>query len=177
MASDQSLPVSEPVTDAAIVTPPPKIKSRKKIIDPVELEKAVDALWEAADKPESFRTELLALLRQTVDEGRFLDSNDGAEAIRANAYLMDVLVHSVAETATQKIYKNANPTQGEQICIAAVGGYGRGEMAPFSDLDLLFLLPYKQTPYSEQVVEYILYLLWDLRLKVGHSSTSTRSTR
>ncbi|WP_036554000.1 [protein-PII] uridylyltransferase [Nisaea denitrificans] len=178
MASDQSLPVSEPVTDAAIVTPPPKIKSRKKIIDPVELEKAVDALWEAADKPEGFRTELLALLRRTVDEGRseierrFLDSNDGAEAIRANAYLMDVLVHSVAETATQKIYKNANPTQGEQICIAAVGGYGRGEMAPFSDLDLLFLLPYKQTPYSEQVVEYILYLLWDLRLKVGHSTRS-----
>ena len=91
MASDQSLPVSEPVTDAAIVTPPPKIKSRKKIIDPVELEKAVDALWEAADKPESFRTELLALLRQTVDEGRseierrFLDSNDGAEAIQPRA--------------------------------------------------------------------------------------------
>ncbi|MEO9900028.1 [protein-PII] uridylyltransferase [Nisaea sp.] len=178
MASDQTLPVSEPVTDAAIVTPSPKIKSRKKIVDPLELEKAVDALWEAADKPENFRIELLALLRRSLDEGRseierrFLDSNDGAEAIRANAYLMDVLVHRIAETATKKIYKNANPTHGEQICIAAVGGYGRGEMAPFSDLDLLFLLPYKQTPYSEQVVEYSLYLLWDLRLKVGHSTRS-----
>ena len=178
MASDQSLPVSEPVTDAAIITPAPKIRNRKKIVDPVEVEKAVDALWEAADKPESFRTELLAFLRRTLDEGRseierrFLESNDGAEAIRANAYLMDVLVLRAAETATKKIYRNANPTQGEQICVAAVGGYGRGEMAPFSDLDLLFLLPYKQTPYSEQVVEYILYLLWDLRLKVGHSTRS-----
>ncbi|MEQ8334811.1 [protein-PII] uridylyltransferase [Nisaea sp.] len=175
---EQSLPVSEAVTDAAIIAPPPKIRSRKKIIDPVGLEKAIDGLWQEVGKPEEFRTELLGLLRRTVDEGRseierrFLDSNDGAAAIHANTYLMDVLINTIAEVATKKIYRNANPTQGEQICIAAVGGYGRGEMAPFSDLDLLFLLPYKQTPYSEQVVEYILYLLWDLRLKVGHSTRS-----
>ena len=53
-----------------------------------------------------------------------------------------------------------------------MGGYGRGELAPYSDIDLLFLLPYKRTPHTEQVVEYLLYLLWDLGLKIGQSTRS-----
>ena len=56
------------------------------------------------------------------------------------------------------------------MAIVATGGYGRGLLAPFSDVDLLFLLPYKQTPWGESVVEYMLYLLWDLGLKVGHAT-------
>ena len=56
------------------------------------------------------------------------------------------------------------------MAIVAVGGYGRGTLAPGSDIDLLFLLPYKQTPWGEQVVEYMLYMLWDLGLKVGHAT-------
>ena len=52
----------------------------------------------------------------------------------------------------------------------AVGGYGRGELAPYSDLDLLFLRAWKETPHSESVIEFILYSLWDLGLKVGHAS-------
>ena len=58
------------------------------------------------------------------------------------------------------------------MALVAVGGYGRGELAPFSDIDLLFLLPYKETPHTEQVVEYMLYLLWDLGLKVGQATRS-----
>src|SRR5690606_22522165 len=54
--------------------------------------------------------------------------------------------------------------------IVAVGGYGRGELAPSSDLDLLFLRAYKQTPFAESVTEYMLYMLWDMGLKVGHAS-------
>jgi [protein-PII] uridylyltransferase len=68
----------------------------------------------------------------------------------------------------------ANPTEGERIAVCAVGGYGRGEMAPFSDVDLLFLTPYKITPWAESVIESMLYILWDLRLKVGHASRTIR---
>src|SRR5678816_4016477 len=56
------------------------------------------------------------------------------------------------------------------MSVIAVGGYGRQTLAPGSDVDLLFLLPYKQTPWGESVVEYMLYVLWDLGLKVGHST-------
>ena len=51
-------------------------------------------------------------------------------------------------------------------------GYGRGKLAPFSDIDLLFVLPYKETARQEQVINYILYLLWDLKLKVGQATRS-----
>ena len=52
----------------------------------------------------------------------------------------------------------------------AVGGFGRAEMAPHSDVDLLFLTPWKITPWAESVIESMLYILWDLKLKVGHAS-------
>ena len=51
-----------------------------------------------------------------------------------------------------------------------MGGYGRGTLAPGSDIDLLFILPYKQTAWGEQVIEYILYMLWDMGFKVGHAT-------
>ncbi|HEY0567558.1 MAG TPA: [protein-PII] uridylyltransferase, partial [Xanthobacteraceae bacterium] len=58
------------------------------------------------------------------------------------------------------------------IAVVATGGYGRGLLAPGSDIDLLFLLPYKQTAWGESVAEAILYCLWDMGLKVGHASRS-----
>ena len=58
------------------------------------------------------------------------------------------------------------------MAVVAVGGYGRGEMLPHSDIDLLFLMPTSATPKLEKVVEYMLYMLWDLGLKVGHSTRS-----
>jgi [protein-PII] uridylyltransferase len=74
--------------------------------------------------------------------------------------------------AETHVYPSANPTTGDRLSVVAVGGYGRGELAPFSDVDLLFLIPYKETPRVEQIVEYALYLLWDLGLKVGHATRS-----
>ncbi len=58
------------------------------------------------------------------------------------------------------------------MSIIATGGYGRGLMAPESDIDLLFVLPYKQTAWGEQVAEAMLYCLWDMGLKVGHATRS-----
>ena len=66
--------------------------------------------------------------------------------------------------------RHLHPTQfsttGERLVLIAVGGYGRGEMAPFSDVDLLFVVPYKITAWAENIVECLLYILWDLKIKV-----------
>ena len=56
------------------------------------------------------------------------------------------------------------------MAVVATGGYGRGLLAPGSDIDLLFLLPYKQTAWGESVAEALLYCLWDMGLKVGHAT-------
>ena len=118
------------------------------------------------------------ILKRALGEGReeicrrFETSGNGRAAAAAHAYLLDQLIRALHDFATGTLYRLANPSTGEKLAIVAVGGYGRGELAPFSDIDLLFLLPYKRTPYVEQVVEYLLYRLWDLGLKVGHATRS-----
>ena len=92
----------------------------------------------------------------------------------AYAFLTDQLVRSALQTSEYLLHPNPTPTKGERLSILAVGGYGRGEMAPFSDVDLLFLTPYKITVWAEKVIESTLYILWDLKLKVGHSSRTVR---
>jgi [protein-PII] uridylyltransferase len=82
---------------------------------------------------------------------------------------MDQVIQALFEAATLSAYPSANPSSAERMALIAVGGYGRATLAPGSDIDLLFLLPYKVTPWTESVVEEILYILWDLKLKVGHS--------
>ena len=67
-------------------------------------------------------------------------------------FLIDQLVRLLFDFVAEHIYPLANPTEGEKLAVVAVGGYGRGEMAPYSDVDLLFLTPYKRTPHTEQVV-------------------------
>lgn len=62
----------------------------------------------------------------------------------------------------------------QQCVVVAQGGYGRGELNPSSDIDLLFLYPWKQTPYIETVAEVILYALWDAGLAVGHALRNMR---
>ena len=58
------------------------------------------------------------------------------------------------------------------LTVVCHGRLRAGELAPFSDIDLMFLLPYKITPRTEQLVEFMLYMLWDLGLKVGHATRS-----
>ncbi len=93
--------------------------------------------------------------------------------ITAQAALTDVLVQ-VAFEAARLLHPLPNPTEAERIAVLGVGGYGRAEMAPQSDVDLLFLTPWKITPWAESVIETMLYLLWDLKLKVGHSSRTVK---
>ncbi len=73
---------------------------------------------------------------------------------------------------TVRLYRSTTPSDSERMAVVATGGYGRGLLAPGSDIDLLFLLPYKQTAWGESVAEGILYCLWDMGLKVGHATRS-----
>src|SRR5690242_7409647 len=124
------------------------------------------------------RSALLPPLKEALAKGRaeiqrrFEAEGHAPRAVREQCFLIDQLIRALYDLVTERVYPLANPTEGEKLAIVAVGGYGRGELAPYSDIDLLFLLPYKQTPHTEQVIEYLLYLLWDLGLKVGQSTRS-----
>ena len=96
----------------------------------------------------------------------------GLRTAKGLSRAMDAVVCTVFAYTTELIYPRQNPTSSEQLAVVATGGYGRDTLAPYSDVDLLFLLPYKQTAWGEQVVETALYLLWDLGLKVGHATRS-----
>ena len=100
------------------------------------------------------------------------DGLPGLEAARALSALQDALIQVIYDFAVKHVYYAQNPTTAERLAIVATGGYGRGELAPGSDVDLLFVRPFKQTAWGESVIEFILYMLWDLGLKVGHATRS-----
>ncbi len=88
--------------------------------------------------------------------------------------LTDGIVREILHVATVHVHPLATPTASERLSVLAVGGYGRAEMAPYSDVDLLFLTPWKTTPWAESVVESMLYMFWDLHLKVGHATRTVK---
>ena len=102
------------------------------------------------------------------------DPIPGRRGTRAYSWLTDQVVGEVLYVAQTYLHPLPNPTEAERIALIAVGGYGRGEMAAHSDVDLLFLNPYKITPWAESLIESMLYILWDLKLKVGHASRTIK---
>src|SRR5215469_4748662 len=139
-------------------------------------------LDELAEHGTPNQPQLVAFLKEALAAGhaeirqRFDSDGSGTDAAHALCFLMDQLIRVLYDFTVGHVYPAANPTEGERMALVAVGGYGRGELAPYSDVDLLFLLPYKATPHTEQVVEYMLYVLWDLGLKVGQSTRSINET-
>lgn len=125
----------------------------------------------------ALRAKLVPELKRYLDEGaakaqELLQKQDGMACVRYLSGRMDELVRIVHDAVVAHLYPADNPSTSERLAVVATGGYGRGTLAPGSDVDLLFLLPYKQTAWSESVVEAMLYVLWDLRLKVGHATRS-----
>jgi [protein-PII] uridylyltransferase len=134
----------------------------------------------AADNAD-LRAEAVRILRDMQTEGRnaiaaaFAEEPFAARPVtRSYTFLTDGLVMTALQVASTMLHPRPNPTAQERIAVIAVGGYGRGEMAPFSDVDLLFLTPYKITPWAESVIESMLYMLWDIKLKVGHASRTIK---
>jgi len=147
------------------------------IADPAAIADAVAVI--PAGSPHAMRQALVAAMRDALTRGRAeiarrlaADPSHGLAAANAGAYLVDRIVQGLFDATTGRLYPLGNRTAGERLAVVAVGGYGRGEMAPHSDVDIAFLTPGRQTPHTEQVIESMLYALWDLGLKVGHSSRS-----
>jgi [protein-PII] uridylyltransferase len=124
------------------------------------------------------RADVLAHVRHVLAEARksaeaeLRATGKGTRCAMNLSAAEDEIIRAIHYFAVRDVYPVDNPSGAEMISIAAVGGYGRGTLAPGSDIDLLFILPYKQTPWGEQVTEYVLYMLWDLGQKVGHAVRS-----
>jgi [protein-PII] uridylyltransferase len=142
------------------------------------LTEAVAAAGPDARARRAAAVQVLTVLRRDgaarIEAGLAQAPRHAAPVIAAYAALTDCIVTLAFEVTTQALHPLHLPTEGERLSVLAVGGYGRGEMAPQSDVDLLFLTPWKITPWAESVIETMLYILWDLRLKVGHSSRTVK---
>ena len=147
-----------------------QIPERRAIVRRRDLEEGLARLVE--DLPtgsEPPRAAVLTLFRDALAHGRteirrrFEEPgplrNDGLQMLAAHSFLMDQLIRVLFDFADQRIFPAANPSAAERLGVVATGGYGRGGLAPLSDIDLLFLRPYKQTPRGEQIVEYMLLSL------------------
>ncbi|MFQ5955735.1 MAG: [protein-PII] uridylyltransferase [Kiloniellales bacterium] len=156
----------------------PGPRNQRAILDRRRLSAALEAVAAEVSPDEKRRDAVLGLMKAALRDGeaevgrRFDASGHGAEVMAGRCFLIDQLIRVLYDFALGHVYRNPNPTAAEQIAVVAVGGYGRGELAPRSDVDLLFVLSYKETPWVEQVIEYLLYMLWDLGLQVGHATRS-----
>lgn len=126
---------------------------------------------EAAQRKAALDVLKAALFRgRMIAKERLENGAGGIETARLISGVTDEVVGALYDFTTVHVFRARNPTEGERLALMAVGGYGRGTLAPYSDIDLLFVRPYKQTAHAESVIEYMLYALWDLGFKVGHAS-------
>ncbi len=121
------------------------------------------------------RKEALDILHGALFRGRLIAQErlqqgaDGLDTARLLAAVQDEVLHALYDFTTTHVFRARNPTEGERLAVFATGGYGRSVLAPSSDIDLLFIRAYKASPHAESVIEYMLYALWDMGLKVGHA--------
>ena len=152
-----------------------KVPKQRQIIDRRALADAIGAIH--AEQGEKGRMAIVTLLRDAMDKGRAelarrleAKPSAGHECCAGHAFMVDQVVRLLHDHVVENVYPPGNRSSAEQLAVMAVGGYGRAEMAPHSDVDIAFLTPTRRAPWCEQAIEAMLYFLWDLGLKVGHSS-------
>lgn len=176
-------PASEPDRPSDIKTPAPDdlIRPAREIFDPERVDADLQDAIRSAPDARAIRAETVRVLGEALTRGRAAIAEGFAArphaarpTTRAYTWLTDQIVRTVLRVARLHLHPVHNPTEGERLALIAVGGYGRGEMAPHSDVDLLFLTPWKITPWAESLIESMLYVLWDLKLKVGHATRTVK---
>ena len=155
------------------------LPQRRAIIDRRAVADALSALLPGSTDATALRNAGTTILKAALDIGRAeiarrlaAAPTRGSETASAYAFLTDQILRLIYDFTVERLYPISNRSSAERLTLIAVGGYGRGEMALHSDVDIAFLTPWKQTSWSEQVIESMLYSMWDLGLKVGHSSRS-----
>jgi len=139
---------------------------------------AIAGIYAAGGSPADIRKEVIGLFRQALEHGHNaaregLEAKQGGLACaRYLSHAEDELIRAIHAYVVTYVHPASDKTMLKRLVIAAVGGYGRNTLAPGSDIDLLFLLPAEEFKWGERVVEAILYVLWDLRQKVGYSTRS-----
>src|ERR1700751_3876677 len=138
---------------------------------------AVDALAEKhAGREDVFRAQVAQMLKAELIAARakaqalLLKDRHGRRGAERLCFVQDEIIRILYPAPTRHLSRPPIRSGAERMAVVATGGYGRGLMAPESDIDLLFILPYKQTAWGEPVAEAILYCLWDMGLKVGHAT-------
>jgi [protein-PII] uridylyltransferase len=147
--------------------------------DTTRITAEIDALAvQHRGKNDLFRAAVAKLLKAELlkaseaAEAVLLKDRHGRRCAEQLCQVQDEIIRMLFAAATKHLYHSPIPSGAERMAVVSTGGYGRGLMAPESDIDLLFILPYKQTAWGEQVAEVILYCLWDMGLKVGHATRS-----
>src|SRR5271170_1013593 len=162
--------------DIVLTHPKPEADAR---FDTARITAAIDELAEQhSGREDMFRAAVAQFLKAELLKARdaaqaqLLKDRHGRHCAERLCRVQDEIIRILYAAATGHLYRSHVPSGAERMAVVATGGYGRGLMAPESDIDLLFILPYKQTAWGEQVAEAILYCLWDMGLKVGHATRS-----
>jgi [protein-PII] uridylyltransferase len=174
--TDGTTPDSYPDPDAALA---PRLGAAPcDIYDHTDIDARIAAAAQSANAAQ-VRIQTVQIVREAQTAGRAAIAAafeahpfDAAAMTASYTYLTDGMIKSVLKVATR--FLHPAPKDAPALSVIGVGGYGRGEMAPFSDVDLLFLVPARITPWASSVIESMLYILWDLKMKVGHSSRTIR---
>jgi [protein-PII] uridylyltransferase len=150
------------------------------LFDRAGLRVQIAALHAGGRPVSAVRPEALALFRGALDRGRALiraaleDNGGGLVCAGQLAHIEDELIQAIHHYVVTHVHPAGEGADARPCVVAAVGGYGRATLAPGSDIDLLFLLPAGAPRRSQSVVQSILYVLWDLGQKVGHSTRTVQ---
>jgi [protein-PII] uridylyltransferase len=154
-------------------------EARDSFLDSAAIAMELEALGALhAANPRALRLAVAQRLKLAHAAGRaraeqvLLEERRGRRCAETLCSIQDELIRLLFTFSERHLYRSDNPSEAERMTVVATGGYGRGLLAPGSDIDLLFLLPYKQTAWGESIAETILYALWDMGLKVGHATRS-----
>src|SRR6476660_1579680 len=157
---------------------PPDQSTRKPLFDADAIAAELEELVPHYEGQKERRIAVAMRLKRALADARkaaeanLLKDRLGLRCAADLCLVQDQIIRVLFQFATKHLYAAESRSEAERMAVVATGGYGRGLMAPGSDIDLLFVLPYKQTAWGESIAEAILYCLWDMGLNVGRATRS-----